>query len=176
MADISQALVELFTSDLFKGGVIGSITFLFGILVKHYISMKEEMIKREFDIRREEKKFFMELYGHISITTDLVNGLKRALTSGTTRIAKEDGFKETEISEIVSLFQESYLAYSKFVFSSRSRGFEVFYSPKFAEKIAMFSGQLDAVYENHEISDSVHTLFDKNATDITKKIESMLGV
>ena len=76
MSELSKAISEFITTDFVLGGLFGTLSFLFGILVKHVISMREEMIKRELEMRKEEKEFFMELYGHISTMTDLVNGLR----------------------------------------------------------------------------------------------------
>lgn len=176
MSELSKAVSEFITADFVLGGIFGALSFLFGILVKHVISMREEMIKRELEMRKEEKEFFMELYGHIATMTDLVNGLKRASQSGKTRILKEDGFKETEETEIVSIFQNCYLSFSKFMFSSRNKGYEVFFPKNFADNMAIYSGYLDAVYEIHKVSDDIYASFQKIALKITANIESMLGV
>jgi len=176
MSEVENPITIFLTSELVLGGVIGALSFLFGVIVKHLISLREEMIKRELDLRREEKAFFMELYGHIAILTDLVNGIYRASEEGHTRIVKKDGFKLTELSDIIAIFNEKYLSYSNFMFSSRAKGYELFFPSVFADKMAIYSGQLDAVYEIHSISDEIYPSFQTKATEITKEIEKMLGV
>jgi len=176
MAEARNILNEIFTNDFIRGVIIGTSSFLFGILVKHFFSMREEMIKRELDTRREEKEFFMELYGHISVTTDLVNGIKRSSKTGETRILSEFGFKETVKDEILTKFKKSYEDFSNFQFLSRKKGYEVFFPPKFADNIAEYSGYLDAIYEVKELNEEYYINFEKITLEITNKIEDMLGM
>ena len=149
---------------------------LIGFGFKHFLEMRKEKLRLEIEIRREVKDFFVCLYGHISILTELINGYHRAIEFGTTRIINKSGFPELSGSDIFQKFEERYTPFSSFIWENREKGIEIYFSKELADKMADFYAYIDTFHEIKEFEEKQLNKFQIIADGVMKELEKTLGI
>jgi len=155
---------------------IALISSLVGYGFKHFLDMRKDKLKLEIDVRRDVKDFFVQLYGHISILTELINAYHRALKSGTTRIINKEGFPELSKEEIYLKVKQRYIPYANFIWDGREKGIEIYFSEKLANEISDYYAYIDAFYNGKEFNVEQLKKFSNIAESVMKELEKTLGM
>lgn len=162
----------LITFLLGNGALFTLFTFIF-----KWIQSKSQ---RDFEARKEGRKYYMGLYGHIAILHELVGAYYRSTDDGN---AKLFNFKKHIVNELTSQqilgeFNKAYEEFLKFYIETKCKGQEIFISEKLKKILGKFWIQAKEFYENNAYIDDEKKILNFNnlAEETTKIMEKLFGL
>lgn len=127
--------------------LVALIGLIIGYFISHFLGLREKSILREFEMRKEGKKFFLPLYGHLANLADLVVGYIDACENGETQIIMKNGFVHLKPDEVITQYKQSYAKFTRFLGESRTSGYEVFFPKEISRLMETILGYSARFYE-----------------------------
>ena len=108
--------------------------------------------QRDFEARRDAKKYYLKLYAHIAILEELATSYQRSIKTGsaTTFSFKDCAFVEHTSEKILQDYKEGYSNFSGFYLRNKGEGNEVFIPRKFNALLLGFWKSAMAFYDDAE--------------------------
>lgn len=123
---------------LLIGALIGIISAIVGYVANHLLSIREQRIERDFEIREKGRDFFHQTYGAIASLSDLVVSCKDTTETNQATVLTENGYVALSKEEIIERYKTAYAKYVKMWYESREKGLEIFLMKDFVKTIATF--------------------------------------
>lgn len=155
--------------------MIALLSSLSTYVTNHLLKLREERIKREFEIRKEGMEFFKSFYGHISILSETISSYCRAVRNGDAGIISEEGFVYLRPEEFYEDFEEKYKAFSDFFYNCRKDGNEIYFPAKLASKLSDFWAIVYLFSNGYEDITELSKI-DELSEEIMTIIEEILGI
>lgn len=157
------------------GAIIALLSSLSTYVTNHLLKLREERIKREFEIRKEGMEFFKSLYGHISILSEIISSYCRAVRNENAGIISKEGFIYLRPEEFYEGFKEKYKAFSAFFYDCRIKGYEIYFPVELATKLSDFWAIIYLFSNGYEDISELSKI-DELSEEIMTIIEEILGM
>jgi len=158
------------------GAITGFSVSVIGYILNHVLRLREESIGREFEMRREGRDFYLPLYGFLADLNDLVSAYTRAVEKGKAQLLIEQGFKYLKPNEIVARYKKRYEKFTKFMATSREKGYELFLPLDLSYTLRDVWGLGDFLYEEGKWDKKLARDFDDSSTKAMNRLEELLGL
>ena len=153
--------------------LIGAVV---GYLVSHFLTLRENSVIREFEMRKEGKDLYLPLYGYLAKLVDLVIAYVIATEKGKAQVIIEKGYKYLKPKEIVKIFKETHENFTRFLGESRTKGYELFVPPKLSRIMEDILGYSDFLYEEGKWNERQRDIFVRPAVTAMDEMEELLGL
>lgn len=163
---------------LFVGAVIAIVSSVVTYWVNHLLNLKEERIKREFEIREKGRDFFHQTYGIVASLSDMVTPFLIEENLENLMILTEEGYTMLPQKEIIKRYKETYEKHSKLWYESREKGLEVFFTEEMADLLRNFWGYAGYFYDidSWEEKKEVIKIFGTISRQFLNKLDKLLGL
>jgi hypothetical protein len=165
-------------------GVIVSIaTLLYNwrqSVIQREIEDSRETAQRDFEARREAKEYYMKIYGHIAVLSELAKGYNRSIEKGEAEVFafKECKFSKLSSDEILMNFNEAYDTFSSYYIGRICEGYEIFVSKKLKELLIEFWHYSKTFHDDNKIMKDQKEIasFNKVTDKTTDYMEKLFGL
>ena len=161
---------------LFVGAIIGLLASLLGYCINHVLKMREESIRREFEMYQKGMRYLQNLYGFLSVLFDLVDGYARATEKGKAQISGVDGFVYLTPEQIANRYKTKYEEFSRFMGEEKNKGSEVFLRKDLARDVTQFWALASYIHEKGKWDKHLANRFDDAVVRAMERIEELLGI
>jgi hypothetical protein len=165
-------------TTLFIGAIIAIVSSTVTYWVNHLLNLREERIKREFEIREKGRDFFHETYGIVATLSDMVTPFLMEGNPPNLTILTEKGYTSMPRKEVIKRYRAAYEECSKLWFASRGKGLEVFVTQEMAELLRRFWGYAGHFYDtdNWEGNETAIKEFGTISRKFLNKLDKILGL
>jgi hypothetical protein len=158
-----------------SGVIVSLATLLYNwrqSVIQSKIQDRREALQRDFEVRRDAKDYYMNLYAYVAILLELATGYRRSIESEQQMTAilsfKDKKYEKYSSQQILIQFQDAYQSFSKFYIEKKQCGYEIFIPPKLAVLLIEFWKATQIFHDDPE------TLSNNRAIDNFKQVCAQL--
>lgn len=137
-------------TTLFLGAVIAIVSSTVTYFVNHLLNVREQRLKREFEITEKGRDFFHQIYGIVASLSDLVTPFLIEDDSDNLMICTEKGYMMQPKKEIIKRYKQNYERCAKAWYECREKGLEVFITEESADLLRRFWAYAGYFYETED--------------------------
>lgn len=165
-------------TTLFFGAVIAIVSSIVTYWVNHLLSVREQRLKREFEITEKGRDFFHQTYGIVASLSDLVTPFLIEDDSDSLMICIEKGYMMQPKKDIIKRYKQNYEKCAKEWYECREKGLEVFITEESADLLRHFWAYAGFFYETEdwEKNKEVIKRFGTISRQFCNQLDKILGL
>lgn len=133
---------------LVLGALIGIVSVIIGYVANHLLSIREQKLVRDFEVREKGRDFFHQIYGTVTTLSDMVVPFRNEMNANEAVVLTEKGYVSLPKAEVISRYKIAYAKYAKLWYEAREKGLEIFLMKDFVT--IMFNFWAYAGYFNED--------------------------